>query len=200
MFSAWPDLKIELQNPETSVVLWRKAYVVLLKARLDDRYLKPINSIRGNGSYSGEGFSILTIQCALLEFLASLRLGFNFSHGAAFGQNFRYGESQRLFVDFLRQSAPFDKLGLTKAQAQAFYVNVRCGLVHEAQTKNGWRVWASNANKIAIDPAEKVVNRDLLAGLIDSYLATYESELYQSADLKAAFIRKFDYIFEHAAG
>ncbi|WP_338720750.1 hypothetical protein [Devosia sp. XK-2] len=199
MSAGWPNAKAALRATDASVDSWRAAYQLFLETRLADRYLKPIRSIRADGSYSGEGFAILTIQCALLEFLASLRLGFNYSHGASFGVDFKYGDSRKLFVDFLRKCAPFESLGLTKAHAESFYANVRCGLVHEAQTKNGWKVWAYNANKIAIDPINKIVNRDLLADLIDDYLVVYEAELYQSKDLQAAFIRKLDYIQEHSS-
>jgi hypothetical protein len=145
----WPAAKAELTGGNATAYSWKRAYERLLAARLNDRYLRPIESIKANGGFVGEGFAILTIQCALIEFLAALRLGWNYEHGAEEGVEFRYGDSQAIYVNFIRQAEPFDTIFDTKKRAKHFYSDVRCGLVHEAQTKNGWRVWASNSGTSA---------------------------------------------------
>ena len=52
---------------------WAKAFHEFLFQRLESRYLKPIRLLQDNGTWEGEGFSIVSIQCALLEFLAACR-------------------------------------------------------------------------------------------------------------------------------
>ena len=46
-------------------------------------------------------------------------------------------------------------------QARDFYISVRCGLLHEARTKNGWTIWAKHGSRI-IDAtgAQKILYRD----------------------------------------
>ena len=54
--------------------LWAKAYKDYFYARLSYRYLKPLKTLQTNGPIRGEGFSIVAIQCSLIEFLpCSLR-------------------------------------------------------------------------------------------------------------------------------
>lgn len=196
--SEWPMTKVKLESGEADAATWKGAHERLLKARLDDRYLKPIKSIRESGSYIGEGFAILTIQCGLIEFLAALRCGWNYRNGAAYGKNNEYGSSRRLYAEFLTNQKPFSDYVPDSERALEFYRDVRCGLTHEAQTKNGWKVRAANATDSAIDFNSKFVNRDLLGNAIDKYLAIYSDELQTSADLQAAFVRKLQHIHEHS--
>jgi hypothetical protein len=177
---------------DRSADTWATIYDRVLEERLKIRYLDPITRIDANGK--GEGFSILTLQCAL----ASLRKGWSYLHGhKGHGKSDFYGDSQKLYVDFLRHEDPF-KAHFSKAQAKSFYTNIRCGLVHEAQTKYGWRIWRGDASRPLVDHRQKVVYRNRMRSYIDDYLARYRSELLASADLQDAFIRKFDYLHKHA--
>jgi hypothetical protein len=51
---------------------WDAAIRLCLDNRLKVRYLDPIEAIVASRVLKGEGFLILTIQCSILEFLASL--------------------------------------------------------------------------------------------------------------------------------
>lgn len=82
---SWPVIEAILEKTPTGDD-WAYAFEVCLKARIQSRYLAPIIELQ-NGPYQGEGFTILTIQCALIEFLAALRRGWNYRLGAVWGQN-----------------------------------------------------------------------------------------------------------------
>ena len=58
--------------------LWRSAYEDYFRRRLELRYLGPIKALQDSGSYRGEGFSIVAIQCTLFEFLQSTINGTNY--------------------------------------------------------------------------------------------------------------------------
>lgn len=191
-------MKAELTNGNVTSETWARAHNRCLRARLDDRYLQPIKTIQSNGSFIGEGFAILTLQCSLIEFLAALRLGLNYRTGAQFGEKNEYGQSGKLYAEFLAGQPPFSDCVPNLASAYEFYRDVRCGLVHEAQTKNGWKVWAYTSTNQAIDFGRKIVNRDLLGDAIETYLAQYEAELIASVELQNAFVRKLDYIYRHS--
>ncbi|MGO8489787.1 hypothetical protein ACC757_23675 [Rhizobium ruizarguesonis] len=195
---AWPAIKAALAG-DCSPEQWENATGRCLDTRLRHRYLDPIKGIARSRKLKGEGFLILTIQCSLLEFLASLRLGWNYSHGADWGDNFEYGDSKRLFVDFLRRNTPFLNFIPTKAKATTFYRDIRCGLVHEAQTKDGWVVKGGSSKYPLVDFDTKVVNRDAMGDAIDDYLANYRQAVKTDQDLQEAFIRKFDNLYHHAS-
>ncbi|WP_143534761.1 hypothetical protein [Notoacmeibacter marinus] len=193
----WLQIKNKLEGDSPDATIWKDACDRLLTTRLDDRYFQPISLIRSGSNYRGEGFAILTIQCSLIEFLAALRLGWNHKVGAQPGKNFQYGRSQDLYCGFLTQQSPFSGLFTDEDRALNFYKNVRCGLVHEAQTKNGWKIWAGSANDKAVDFEHKVVNRDLFGDLINQYVEIYSKDLIFCRDLQQAFIRKMQYIYDH---
>jgi hypothetical protein len=50
---------------------WHEASNEYFRTRLDLRYLHPIKILEEQKEFRGEGFSILTIQCSLIEFLES---------------------------------------------------------------------------------------------------------------------------------
>jgi len=186
---AWQALRGRLVpgNPDG----WGEAYTDYYKERLDLRYLNPIKIMQEHGTFVGEGFAIAAIQCTLIEFLESTEQGKNFVYGKKPGQ-YEYGISQDVFVSFLTNRQPF-KGAFTEVSAKDFYVGVRCGLLHEAQTKNGWRIWGGNALQGQIvDANKRVVNRDNFQAALLAYIDDYGARLPNDAALQAAFIRKLD--------
>ncbi|NKL18478.1 hypothetical protein [Rhizobium leguminosarum] len=194
---AWPAIKATLA-PDASPEQWEAAIGRCLDTRLKLRYFDPIEAITASRKLKGEGFLILTIQCSILEFLASLRRGWNYRQGAGWGIDFEYGGSKRLYVEFLCQNPPFSDWFPTEERAEDFYKNIRCGLVHEAQTKDGWVVKAGSSQHPLIDFNAKIVNRDEFGRAINIYLADYRHALRGDQNLQDAFKRKFDNIYFHA--
>lgn len=189
----WAKRKIELKDGATEE-LWDLTFKEFLKKRLYQRYIKPIENVQAGGKNEGEGFAIVSIQCALIEFLAALKTGKNFKSpkkGETHGK-FDYYKSSDLFCNFLADEEPFKNWFTTYEQAMEFYENVRCALLHEARTKDGWRILASGG--IAIDPQEKLIRRDEFQDAITKYITSYGSMLTKDKITQEAFIRKFDYI------
>ncbi|PQZ52126.1 hypothetical protein CQ052_03890 [Ochrobactrum sp. MYb15] len=174
-------------SPGRDPDLWAETFDAFLLGRLKSRYLTPIGMIRDNGTWEGEGFTIASIQCALIEFLAATRAGKNYRHKNPQGP-YEYNVSRDLFVDFLFRTEPFDKL-FSKIDAENFYSNVRCALLHEARTKAGWIIWSSGA--VAVDCKKKIVYRDSFQTLIEQYIDDYGRALATSIPLQEAFLRKF---------
>lgn len=185
----WRCLKTELEGSNPP---WQAAFETFFVRRIALRYLNPIKLLQEHGTFEGEGFSIVAIQCTLIEFLAATRLGKSYrlvKKGEPPLDNFEYSNSSDVFIDFLSSAKPFSAV-FTHALAQAFYRSVRCGLLHEARTKDGWTIWAKGSD--LIDPAGKVVFRDNLQAAIDSYINSYGRDLVEDPHLQSAFIRKFD--------
>ncbi len=172
---------------------WQSAYADFYQERLRLRYLEPIEVLQANGELRGEGFSIVAIQCSLIEFLESTAQGTNYKYvrrGQQLGA-FEYSSSRDVFVSFLTNRSPFAAT-FDAGTAEDFYASVRCGLLHEARTKNGWRIWAGGP--AAVDTQKKIVYRNNFQDGLLTYLAAYAAQLPQDSSLQAAFIRKLDYL------
>jgi hypothetical protein len=174
---------------------WGKAFEDYFHTRLSLRYLGPIKVLQENGSFQGEGFSIAAIQCSLIEFLESTVQGKSYRFlrkgDPQLGPH-EYSSSSDIFVSFLLKRLPFSNDFTTDATARDFYEGVRCGLLHEARTKNGWTIWAKSHAYRTADANQKIMYRDdFQAGLL-TFVEWYKDALYTDGALQEAFLRKFD--------
>lgn len=176
--------------PGGDAELWAEAFNSFLLARLRSRYLNPITMIRDKGKWEGEGFTIASIQCALIEFLAATRAGKNYRHRHPQGP-YEYSGSRDLFIKFLFQTAPFAQL-FSERDAGEYYSNVRCALLHEARTKDGWIIWVNGS--VPVDCQKKIIYRDSFQSLIESYIDDYGLDLTEDVPLQEAFLRKFNHL------
>jgi hypothetical protein len=175
--------------------LWEKAFADYFHTRLRLRYLDPIKVLQDNGTFQGEGFSIAAIQCSIVEFLESAVQGTSYRFlrkgDPALGP-YEYSSSSDIFISFLLHRRPFDKDFKDEQTARDFYVGVRCGLLHEARTKDGWTIWAKDSSGKTADCSQKIMYRDnFQAGLL-TFVEWYKTELTQDGALQDAFVRKFD--------
>jgi len=176
---------------------WQTAFEEFFRTRLRLRYLDPIQILQDNGTFVGEGFSIAAIQCSLIEFLESTVQGLKYRYlrrDDQLGPN-EYSSSSDLFVRFLATRDPF-ATEFDDGLARDFYANVRCGLLHEARTKGGWRIHAKDAGARLVDPATKTFFRDDFQRALLVFVDTYGKELLTNQTHQSAFIRKFDDLCE----
>lgn len=171
------------------------AFTEYFQGRLSARYLDPIKVLQDNGTFQGEGFSIAAIQCSLIEFLESAVQGKSYRllvKGAPPLGPFEYNRSGDMFESFLVKRAPFSA-EFNAATAHDFYEGVRCGLLHEARTKNAWVIWAKHGSRI-IDAcgAQKILYRDDFQKALLDFIAGCRTSLTTDPVIQAAFIRKFD--------
>ncbi len=193
----WNELKPRLLETDDKAV-WESVYNDYYLERITLRYFKPISVLQENGTYLGEGFSIVAILCSLVEFLETTIQGLKYKFVRNHEElgKYEYSSSKRIFIDFLSNRRPFSDV-FDGDLALDFYGNIRCGLLHEATTKNGWRIWAKDEIKgKIIDPELKVVYRNNLCDAFDEFIEIYKSDLLMKQDYKDAFIRKFDSLCE----
>lgn len=174
--------------------LWAKAYKDYFYARLSYRYLKPLKTLQMNGPILGEGFSIVAIQCSLIEFLESTIQGKSYLYSRngnpPLGQ-YEYSNSGAVFESFLANRPPFSG-EFTPQLAHDFYVSVRCGVLHEARTKNGWTILAESETGQIIDSNLKIVYRDNFHVGLLKFVKWYKAALPSTVALQEALLRKFD--------
>ena len=111
---------LESSNPKD----WSKAADVI-RDRLDVRFLRfASNCLKAKHS----GFVVLAIDCLLAETIQQFRDGVTNGHG-------RSEEMVKRFLEGTRFQPEFD------AEARkAFYQDIRCGLLHQAEAKRMWLI------------------------------------------------------------
>jgi hypothetical protein len=175
--------------------LWKKAFTDYFHARLSSRYLKPLKTLQESGLMRGEGFSIVAIQCSLIGFLESTIQGKSYRYrrntDPPLGQ-YEYSNSSGMFESFLMNRPPFDGEFITQLLAPDFYASVRCGVLHEARTKNGWTILAKSKTGQLIDANLKIVYRDNFQSWLLKFMKWHKAELPLGGNLQEAFLREFD--------
>jgi len=196
----WLELKTSLEMDIENEKLWEKAFEYFDK-RVRSRYLQPIKAIENNSNIEGEGFSITAILCSLIEALEAFYQGKTYRRATKkkpIDPDTEYFKSQPLFESFLTKREPFKQHFSQDDLAKEFYENVRCAVLHEAATRNGWKVRIDTEMLVEKQENQCVVNRAVFVQAIEEYIERYKQQLVHSIELKKAFIRKFNSICETA--
>jgi hypothetical protein len=192
----WKKFRIKLTK-EFKNNLWEQAFNEYFLERVKLRYFNPIKELKKNDTFKGEGFLIMAILCTLVEFFETTLRGIKYKsvRNKRDLDQFEYCVSIDIFVNFLSNRIPFSN-HFDKDLAFEFYKSIRCGLLHEAQTKNGWTIKARSSNGNLIDKEEKIVFRDNFQEAFKEFINNYHKDLLVDNELQKAFIRKFDFICE----
>ncbi|AIN75130.1 hypothetical protein O8E88_001351 [Flavobacterium psychrophilum] len=194
----WKELAVRLKNEEDEN--WGLAFH-FFEERIRTRYLNPINAILNMDLKTGEGFAVVNLQCSLIETIESFINGWIFStnpygwfkNEIALGKNDKALNNQEIFKSFFDKRNPFIELNI---RGDEFFKYVRCGLLHETQTKNGWKIRAYGVDK-SID--SKIIYRDIFQKDIETVIENYKNLILKndkitSVELRENFIAKFNHI------
>lgn len=91
--------------------------------RFDERYFWPVET-----SEKKHGFTILAVACLVIETLESFYQGRGDTRGL----------SRKMFQSFLARPGPLKVLGV--GRKDWFFEDIRCGILHQAETRGGWLV------------------------------------------------------------
>ncbi|CAM3517291.1 hypothetical protein [Aequorivita lipolytica] len=92
--------------------------------RFNERYLYPINQLNPKSKH---GFSIMAISCIMIESFQSFKSGYDTTDGISRKTFSKFLSSEPEYIDF-------------KGFENDFYFNVRCGILHQSETTNGWKI------------------------------------------------------------
>ena len=214
--SEWTSIRKKVKNNYEYNPDWEKA-IDLFKTRLNRKFFNPLGELIKQKKQKGEGFTIVTTQCALIESLASFRTGQVFNHKSnKKSPVFEYSRSRDMFVDFLQTDEIFEnnfwtrKNGKKKINfpfdANKFYSDVRCGLMHEARTKNEWFI---NTTKKSITTEKIFIEKEgnkikifrsilhhRLKSCVEKYCADLKATDGNGEKLRRLFGRKLDHLFD----
>lgn len=166
--------------------------VCLFKDRLSGRFLEPIKLIEQDATIGPfSGFSILALDCLLIETLNQFYQGLDETPE----------DHQKQFWLFFKGSEYFKK-HFTRKAAEVFYSHVRCGLLHQAQTKRQTfiradqpaMIRASNGNLSNGIIVDRTKFHQALELEVASYVAKLERGSEADSDLRANFLKKMQII------
>lgn len=153
----------------------------LIESRLIERYIDPFEI----KSASKSGFSMMAIACLLIETIDCFKEGVDDTRGETKRSFIRFFENEPLFKDF-------------KTRDIDFYHNVRCGLLHQGETKKGWRINRKNDTQL-LDG--KNINANLfilnLKSVIRSYTAELKASDFNESRIWTNALRKMEYILNN---
>ena len=177
----WPSLRTRLEVCEARA--WQEA-VNILRIRFRTRYLDHSRQLLGR-QYSG--FAVLAVDCAVVEALEQFRRG---------EPETPRGKGQQFFRAFLTETRFKDHFSETTADL--FYKTIRCGILHQAETKEDSLVKKKKADFVVeLAPSRKglIINARRFHEELERALEDYATALLEgSADLRASFIRKMNYV------
>lgn len=197
--STWKNIRVDLIKSalpnSDSHPDWESAYK-LLEKRLTTRFIDPIEWILAKKKDVGEGFSAVALQCILIEFLEALYEGKVYTTKKN-PRAFEYHSSKELFCNFLLSRKPFSDYFKQRENAEGFFDNIRCGLLHEAATKESSRINNAPTHGVIAwfepdDPKNMRIYRENFFKAILKFIEEYRKTLLKSAELKTNFIRKMD--------
>lgn len=179
----------ELNLKDYSSSDWDNA-IDILNSRLTERYIEPVevllNAEKDKKPIEKKfGFTILAIDCLLIETLQSFYQGITDSRTL----------SRKLFRNFLQQRISFKAFFTNDADADCFFSNYRCGILHQAQTFNNSKVWT--VGQLFIKQGNNVIiNRDLFHEAVKNEKDIYIDLLHKKTEIKLLynFKKKMDFI------
>lgn len=112
------NLNIKIDSNEN----WDRA-LDIFNDRIEGRYLNIMNKLIRKNELLIDGFAIMALNCLLIETLLQFKHGWDETKGT----------NKKRYSDFLLSEFPhiFD----TRKLAEVFYTDIRCGILHSAQTK-----------------------------------------------------------------
>ena len=155
----------------------RDAIAAFLKERFTERYITPILS----AGEKQHGFCIMAVCCLMIEALESFYQGLPDTKGMR----------EAPFIKFFERNS--ELFGFQDSKVN-FYANIRCGILHQAETKGGWRIW--NVGPL-LDAKKKTINAKEFLRVVQLALTSYcdslrtsdwDSKLWQDFKSKMAAV------------
>lgn len=158
----------------------------IFKDRIQGRYLNVIDRIIDDHYLMVDGFSIMAINCLLIETLLQFKNGWDET---------RRGNAHE-YSKFLNDEFP--NIFPTMPLARKFYSDIRCGILHSAQTKNGSQLTVNKSYVVSYIDNSNCISVDVkgISRIIEEYFLNYIDKLKDSnnEDERYMFMKKMNYM------
>ena len=174
----WKKLKFDSEQD------WEEACKIFYD-RLYSRFLKPIEMIE---NYNFSGFTIMALDCLLIETYQQFYEGKNETP---------YRESKKYFKQFFNNTN--FKEDFKEEMVGMFYDHVRCGILHQAETKSNTKIRITDNLPVVKYTKNKdgiIINREKfhkkLVAIIKSYIEDLKNPTNEN--LRKNFRKKMNFI------
>lgn len=150
--------------------------IELIHHRFNNRYVKHLKKI-------DSGFLKMAVSCLMIETLESFKQGKKDTIGRDVGQ--------KMFKDFFETEQTF--FPRFKDIHSDFYSHIRCGILHQAETTNAWRILRKD---VLLDEKNKTINStkfvNALGKSLDNYVDNLKTNDFSSKIWKNALFKLED--------
>ncbi|MDR7371081.1 hypothetical protein [Flavobacterium aquidurense] len=158
----------------------KEALTNFIYHRFYNRYIKHVKSM-------DSGFLKMAVCCLMIETIESFKQGKKNTKPTGMGK--------KMFEDFFKS----EKSNFPEFESiyKEFYYNIRCGILHQAETTNGWRILRSG--KI-LDKTNKTINSEMFVKALEKSLQDYKTVLDNSTFTEVIWqnaVKKIKYICEN---
>ena len=180
-------LRLNLDDPKSPD--WNRA-IEIFNERIRSRYIEPADLLMMKDSKRKPverryGFSILAIDCLLIETLQSFRDGLTNTKN----------KSKKMFERFLTCRESFRE-HFSKDEAVRFYYDFRCGILHQAEVMGASLLWSVGSLKGKKSDGTPYINRTKIHECLKDEIERYSEELRDpnNSELRKHFKTKMDFI------
>lgn len=182
--SEWQSLKLDDPNSPD----WNRA-ISILRERIYGRYFDPVDQLilaeQSKPAHERRfGFAIVAIDCLLIETMGAFLEGLETTDGI----------SKTTFCKFLTTRHRFNG-AFTEDLSKQFYVEFRCGILHQAEVGGASKVW-SVGDLVRQTSGTLTINRNELHARLKADFDDYLVELAEPTNntLRRNFRTKMDFI------
>ena len=144
----------------------REGIAGFVHQRFLERYLLPVKGDKRDSYAPTEGksgFAMMAIGCLMIEALESFNQGWS---------NTRNKKGKDIFNSFFAHYPEFAPL---QGFGEPFYTNIRCGILHQAETTDGWLI--RRDQPIMVDTNTKIIDATIFLSNLEACLNQYCDEL-----------------------
>lgn len=180
--TGWPASKVgkSLEAAEKALL------IQFLKRRYEERFLNPIQTLRSAPKNShGCAFAVMALCSLLIETMQCYRQGFPTTYQAEFDELTKATKvppeyhlpkvesGRQVFKGFF--SLPAHRVLFCGIDGEIFYSKIRNGIVHQGQTKSGWKI--DKGQTQLWNQEDCIVDSDQFASALESAFNLYIDEL-----------------------
>lgn len=167
----------------------KKSIIEFVRQRYDERFIAPFknNSLK-------HGFSMMAVSCLMVESLISMQNGVNETSDLKSSENKKIYPSI-LFEEFFTNS---EHLNSFTGLGYEFYSNIRCGILHQAESTNGWKIRRDGE---LVNKTDKIINATRFLKALELELNDYLTLLNDSNFTDQIWInlfKKIEFIIDNS--
>lgn len=167
----------------------RKKISKFVYNRFYRRYLMPFDEVDTDFN---SGFAQMAVCCLMIEAMESFRHGWEDTNKLKDNHNKKI-KGGTIFGDFFQHYPEFIAF---KDLGDEFYDSIRCGILHQAETRNGWRLVREDKYPL-LNKEKRIIHSARFRYRMKTSLRKYCRELEENDGVWSLFKTKMAYVIQN---